>query len=640
MGEESKHRIVFGRPSAVWIVAIRRLSIDILLSVVALFSTVLLLAPAEFSKVASWSSSYLWLILLLTPLMILVRRVYRVSARYVGFLDILNASTVGFGLTVGLIITDQLVDNPIVWPTPFSGAIVFGFIFLFLWAGLRLLVKARQFPSLYVRNPRTDKDARTILIVGAGDAADMVCRELARLPRLRGRVVGFVDDDPTKQGSLIQGIPVLGRIQDVPTLVPRLGIDEILIAIPSATGPEMRRIFEFCNQTKAFLRTLPSFETIVNSRGSMVGHMRDFEVADLLRRDSVEKNLDGATNYLRGETVLITGGGGSIGSELARQVASHDPAGIILLGKGENSVFEIDQELRAGGYTNSHPVVCDVRDRQAVASVMNRFKPTIVFHAAAHKHVPLMEDVPIEAIRNNIFGTLISAEESVRVGAKRFILVSTDKAVNPSNVMGATKRIAEILVRSLSERSETMFSVVRFGNVLGSRGSLVPILRHQIRRGGPITITHPEMTRYFMTIPEASRLILQAGAQGGNGEIFILEMGEPVKIVDLAHDMIRMHGLVPGEDIAVKFTGIRPGEKLHEELAYDAEQLHPSGHPMINMVRNDRLIDWDWLRERLDHLRILCDEGETEAARAELMDLAWAKNLPPQAQVYIQDPTQ
>jgi FlaA1/EpsC-like NDP-sugar epimerase len=352
-------------------------------------------------------------------------------------------------------------------------------------------------------------------------------------------------------------------------------------------------------------------------------------VTDLLRRDCAVGEASPAMRYLSGERVLITGGGGSIGSELARQVAALAPASLIILGKGENSIFEIHQELRDANVQGCLPVVCDVRDVQALEQVFRQHTPTVVIHAAAHKHVPLMEDVPIEAIRNNVFGTLNLAEVAIRHGVQRFILVSTDKAVKPENVMGATKRVAEMTVSALAGRSETAFATVRFGNVLGSRGSLVPILRRQILAGGPVTLTHPEMTRFFMTIPEAVELILQAGAMGEKGEIFILDMGEPISIVQLATDMIRLHGLVPGEDIEIKYTGIRPGEKLHEELAAENEALLPSQNERISVVRPSVAADWHWLGQQLEDLKQLCDSGDVLAARAALMELAWGKTLPP-----------
>jgi FlaA1/EpsC-like NDP-sugar epimerase len=324
---------------------------------------------------------------------------------------------------------------------------------------------------------------------------------------------------------------------------------------------------------------------------------------------------------------MITGGGGSIGSELARQISNFTPANLIILGKGENSVYEIEQELVHTSQFHPSSVVADVRDRQSMETAFKQQKPTVVFHAAAHKHVPLMQHNPIEAIRNNVWGTWLTAELSVKYGVQQFIYVSTDKAVKPTSIMGATKRVGEMIVSSLAARTETSFAIVRFGNVMGSRGSLIPLLKAQIKRGGPVRVTHPEMTRYFMTIPEAVQLILQAGAIGKRGEVFLLDMGEPIKIIDLANDLIRLHGLVPGEDIEVQYTGVRPGEKIHEELLYEQEHLTPTTHQKIRVVRNQKSIEWEWLRSEVEALLDLCEQGKAEEARQCLMELAWGKSV-------------
>lgn len=617
------------RPVAVWRVVIRRVLLDLGLLNIALALSHFALGVLPFPESVPNVMAAYAVVNLLGGIVLVARRIYRVSARYVGLLDFPNVALASTVIAAALLVLEfalPTLPKPI---HPLGYAALFSMFFISLWGGFRLAIKFKQFPSLFRRVSGQEATTRTVLIVGAGDAGDLVCRELARHHNKLGRVVGFVDDDPAKQGQTINGFPVLGRVIDIPELVKRIGVDELMIAIPSASGEQMRRIFEISQTTRATLRTLPSFEDMLDGKSQMLPHMREFRVEDLLRRDAVKEEVEVAQGYLNGETVMITGGGGSIGSELARQVVRHQPAAVILLGKGENSIFEIDQELRQAGYAGSRAIVCDVKDRASLARVFDRYKPSIVYHAAAHKHVPLMEDVPIEAIRNNIFGTLAVAEESVRHGVKKMILVSTDKAVNPSNVMGASKRVAEMIIGSMATRYETGFSAVRFGNVLGSRGSLVPILKKQIAKGGPITITHPEMTRFFMTIPEASRLILHAGAIGDRGEIFILDMGQPIKIVELAKEMVHMHGLVPGDDIEIKFTGIRPGEKLHEELAYAAEELKTCAHPKIRVVANEKPVSWEWLIARLDQLQTLCDQGDAETARASLMDLAWAKNSPP-----------
>ncbi len=344
-----------------------------------------------------------------------------------------------------------------------------------------------------------------------------------------------------------------------------------------------------------------------------------------MRREPTQVDPELVSSITTGESVLVTGGGGSIGSELARQVSGLNPAKLILLGKGENSLYEIEQELIQTTNLLPASVVADVRDPKAMEYAFAKHRPTVVFHAAAHKHVPLMQSNPIEAIRNNVFGTLCAVETSIRHGVKRFVLISTDKAVNPTSVMGATKRVAEMVVGAYASTSDTNFAVVRFGNVLGSRGSLIPLLKNQIARGGPVRVTHPDMTRYFMTIPEAVQLILQAGAKGNNGELFILDMGDPVKILDLAYDLIRLHGLVPHQDIEVKFIGPRPGEKLHEELTYSKEALVSTDHAKINMARTAP-VDWDWLQRELSVLRELCNNGEQEQAHQFLMEMAWGKH--------------
>lgn len=627
-------RLVLGRPLAVWIVAGRRIAIDVLIANISLAATSLLLLPVggTFGHLALF---YHLPLTVVATCALALARTYRVSARYAGVADFAGVGFVSLALGASLLGLTFVFPEVAVWQNRLAAAVLFSLLFIVLWMGSRWALKIRQLPIIAKSKPSST--ARTVLIVGAGDAGDMVCREIGRLQGRKVHVVGFVDDDPAKLGTTIQAIPVLGKISDIPGLTSRLGVDEIMVAIPSATGDEMRRISALCAQTKAIVRTLPSFEAMVSSRGHVLAHMREIQFEDLLRRKSVADEIADDQPYLQGESVLITGGGGSIGSELARQVVPHSPASLILLGKGENSVFEINQELRHAGHGMSHPVVCDVRDRSSLTRVFERHKPSIVFHAAAHKHVPLMEDVPIEAIRNNVFGTLAAAEESIRHGVKRFILVSTDKAVNPQNVMGATKRVAEMIVQSLAHRSETGFSAVRFGNVLGSRGSLVPIIQRQIKAGGPVTVTHPDMTRFFMTIPEAARLIVQAGAMGDRGEIFILDMGDPVKVIDLVHDMIRLYGLQPGKDIEVSMIGIRPGEKMHEELSYAAEDLQPSETSKISKVNANSPWEWDWLKMRLDELRRLCDDGDVVAARALLMELAWSKSVPTTAAVRLEE---
>ncbi len=553
------------------------------------------------------------------------RRTYRLNVGVLGLHDATELMVVAAGAAVACLVVLAVSGK-----APESGylamAILAGFLTFSFLAAVRMTGVARRAAGLL---GRSKKRGRRTLIVGAGGAGDMLFRELEASKEHGLLVIGYVDDSPDKIGGQLHGVPVFGPLKSIRKFVREMEATDILVAVPSAGQEEQRRILEICAATGARVRVMPSISMLVAGDREMLPIMRKVEVDDLLHRRSIETSVDSAAKYVSGEAVLITGAGGSIGSELARQVAALSPSQLVLMGKGENSVFEIEQELRHCGAFNATPIVCDVRDKQGVETVFRQYRPTVVFHAAAHKHVPLMEAVPIEAVRNNVFGTLNMAEAAVRHGVKRFIMVSTDKAVNPGNVMGATKRVAEMVVGALSQRSDTRFAAVRFGNVLGSRGSLIPILRRQIERGGPITITHPDMTRFFMTIPEAAQLVVQAGASGSNGDVFILDMGEPVKIVDIAYELVRKHGLEPGRDIEVKYIGIRPGEKMHEELSYDAEEITPCDNPKILRVSNPFTTPWSVMKPHLEELARLCDDGDAERVRAFLLDLAWGKNLPP-----------
>lgn len=604
------------------------MGVDLLLVGAALFTAYeIAFSAVQTSSVALWGIR-LPAVLIAAILLATWRGLYRVNPRYMGMWDFLNIAAVGGGL----FIVARSLDFALAPDLPGSGATAASLLFCFFsvaaLAGSRMFWRARALSQVH-SNPRR-KDAKKAVIVGAGDAGEMILRELSKMGQGRYAVAGFVDDASNRRGTVIHGLRVLGGVDDLPEIVESLEIDEVLIAMPEAQGDELRRIFDKAAGTRARIRTLPSFQALVDGSEKVLPYMRELEVQDLLRRDSITTDMDFAGRYISGERILITGGGGSIGGELARQVAGHTPASLVILGKGEGSIFEMEQELKLSG-TIPTPIICDIRDEQGMESVYKTQYPGIVFHAAAHKHVPLMEAVPIEAIRNNVFGTKNTAQLALKNGVKKFIQVSTDKAVNPANMMGATKRVAEMIVASLSQEGETEFSIVRFGNVLGSRGSLVPILKKQIQRGGPVTVTHPDMTRYFMTIPEAVQLIVQAGSMGGNGEIFVLDMGEPVSIVELVKDMIRMHGLVPGQDIELKYIGVRPGEKIHEELWFDEEDVKRSDHEKIHMVAKPQIFDWKWLEPRLNELWEICEAGDQEKARTALMELAWARSLPPVA---------
>lgn len=428
------------------------------------------------------------------------------------------------------------------------------------------------------------KTGRRALIIGAGDAGVMVARELKShngsfLP------VGFIDDNPDKRNINVLGLPVLGSREKIPEVVASRAINLIVIAMPSVEAAVIRRIVDICRSTQAELKILPGMYQLIDGQVS-VNHLRPVQLEDLLRREPVRVDLQEIAGYLGGNTVLVTGAGGSIGSELCRQVAAVGPKKLVLLGHGENSIHNSWIELR-----DEFPDVplsieiADIRDKPRVNDVFQKHRPDVVFHAAAHKHVPLMELHPAEAVKTNIFGTRNLAQAASRFGTRGFLLISTDKAVNPSSVMGATKRLAELIIAQENMVSETTFTAVRFGNVLGSSGSVVPLFKRQIARGGPVTVTDPEMKRYFMTIPEAVQLVIQAGAMARGGEVFVLDMGEPVKIVDMARDMIKLSGLEPDRDIKIKFTGIRPGEKLFEELLTAEEGSSATSHKRIFTAR-------------------------------------------------------
>ncbi|WP_394238239.1 polysaccharide biosynthesis protein [Niallia oryzisoli] len=424
-------------------------------------------------------------------------------------------------------------------------------------------------------------DNRRTLIVGAGSAGTMVARQLLKNNQGQLYPVAFVDDDPNKHRLQIYGIEVKGDIQDIPCIVERCRIQNIVIAIPSLRKKEINKIYDECAKTKATTKIFPLIEDLVTGKVS-INQIRNVEVEDLLGREPIELDIDCIADKLTGKTVLVTGAGGSIGSEICRQIAKFSPKKLLLLGHGENSIYAIDMELKQQYQDDVEiiPIIADIQDGARILEIMEMYRPDVVYHAAAHKHVPLMEYNPTDAVKNNILGTRNVAVAADTYGVKNFVLISTDKTVNPPNVMGATKRFAEMIIQNINKESETKFVAVRFGNVLGSRGSVIPLFKKQIQEGGPVTVTHPDMTRYFMTIPEASQLVIQAGALARGGEVFVLDMGEPVKIVDLAKNLIKLSGYSV-DDIGITFTGIRPGEKLYEELLNENEVVKKQVFPKI-----------------------------------------------------------
>jgi len=434
---------------------------------------------------------------------------------------------------------------------------------------------------------RPNGKARKVLIIGAGDAGALVVRELQKSSQLNLLPIGFLDDDADKQRHEINGIPVIGVVNDLTDVLDSQPVDEVIIAIPSAPGRIIRLVTDVCRLQGIPSRTMPGLYELIGGKVS-VNRLREVDITDLLRREPVRVNDEAVGAALEGKRILVTGAGGSIGSELCRQIARRGPAELVLLGHGENSIYEIFLELRAS-YPNSlfFPVIADVRDSIRLKSIFQTHQPQVVFHTAAHKHVPLMEANPVEAVTNNVIGTRNITQASLDSGVERFVLISTDKAVRPSSIYGATKRLAEMITLDAARNSKRAFTVVRFGNVLGSRGSIIPIFKRQIAQGGPITITHPDMNRFFMTIPEAVYLVLQAASMESGGEVFVLNMGQPVRILDLAEDLIRLSGLEPARDIEIIFTGIRRGEKLTEELWEAGTPLVKTLHPDIFRLDQD-----------------------------------------------------
>ncbi|MFN8551198.1 MAG: nucleoside-diphosphate sugar epimerase/dehydratase [Candidatus Obscuribacterales bacterium] len=461
---------------------------------------------------------------------------------------------------------------------------------------------------------------RRALLVGAGDAGQLVLKEMNSRFDLGVDVVGLLDDDPAKVHKRIGSLTVFGTTDDLPKHVENLVIDQVIIAMPSAPPSEIRRIVDMCRKAEVETRILPGLYDLINGKVS-VNQLREVSIEDLLGREPVTLDTPAIAKYIEGRTVLVTGAGGSIGSELCRQIMRFQPKELLLLGKGENSIFTIHQELKARPEPVSLvPIIADIRDHHRLLNIFEKHAPQVVFHAAAHKHVPLMEANVPEAITNNIRGTQNVAELSAEFGVETFVLVSSDKAVNPTSVMGATKRIAELVVQDLARRSKTKYVAVRFGNVLASRGSVIPVWRQQIAAGGPVTVTHPDATRYFMLIPEAVQLIMQAGALGSGGEIFVLDMGNPVKIIDLAHDLIKFSGLRPGQDIEIKFTGLRPGEKLYEELLTAEEGLTKTSYEKI-FVGKPQPLESAVLHSAMDKLFKCASQDDEKGIRSSLHEL-------------------
>jgi FlaA1/EpsC-like NDP-sugar epimerase len=529
--------------------------------------------------------------------------------RYVSTRDMWGAAR---GVTVASLVADVTVyfASPVAdIRLPRSIAVMDWLLLLAFIAGSRLIARSvfeRPTPGRLVAR------GKEVLVIGAGEAARDTIREMHRNPQLGYTPIGLVDDDPRKKNIRIHGVRVLGATADLPHLLRDNKPDEILIAVPSASGEFRRSVVTTTRELGVPVKTLPGLHELISGEIDLAAQIRPVQVEDVLGRDPVDVDLDSAVPYVEGKTVLVTGAGGSIGSELCRQLIRLGPQRLILVELGESALFEIERELvDERGFSAAVPVLADVGNPTKMRQVFERYEPSVVFHAAAYKHVPLMEANPLESVRNNALATKVVADAAVEHGAHRFVLVSTDKAVNAKTVMGQSKAVCEWVVEAYGAREDiaTRFVAVRFGNVLGSSGSVIPIFRRQIEKGGPLTVTHPEMTRFFMTIPEAASLVIQSGAIGGEGHVFVLDMGEPVKIVELAEQMIRLSGKDPAE-IGIAFVGTRPGEKLHEELWGENEKVVATAHPKIRRVSGP-VVDAAWLQDELGELERLVEAGET-----------------------------
>ena len=506
---------------------------------------------------------------------------------------IAKACIVNTALLIGVVLLMKL-------PIPFYFYYINYIMNVAIICGIRIVYR-------YLRHCRLRKisssDVSRVLIIGGGNGGSMVINELYNNPQLNKVPVAIVDDDRSKIGRIMHGVPILYSTYEIESIVKKMKIDEIIFSIASINNERKQEILKICNQTKCRVRTIPGIYEIIDGKVD-IKKIRDVEIKDLLGRKPVEVNLNEISRYITDKVVLVTGGGGSIGSELCRQIAANNPKMLIIVDIYENNAYEIEQELIRlyKGNINLKTIIASIRDVKRMDRIFEQYNPNVVFHAAAHKHVPLMEVSPGEAIKNNVFGTKNIAELSHKYGVSRFVLISTDKAVNPTNIMGATKRAAEMIIQTMNECSKTEFVAVRFGNVLGSNGSVIPLFKKQIEEGGPITVTHPEIIRYFMTIPEAVQLVIQAGSMAKGGEIFILDMGQPVKILDLATNLIKLSGLEPGKDIKINYSGLRPGEKLYEELLMAEEGIIDTQHEKIFIGKPIEL-DKDFLYTKLDELK-------------------------------------
>lgn len=541
------------------------------------------------------SLQYITVIIVITLIIFYYFRLYSSLWTYAGATELINiaiASALSSGVQMAVMVLFDM-RMPRSYYVLYGGSLlVLIFISRYSYRGIRTLIKRRS----------NEENCSRVLLVGAGAAGNMLVKEIRNSSHVNKQVVCIVDDAKSKEGSYLHGVKVVGNRRDIPKLVKKYRIDEIIIAIPSAPAKEIKEILDICKETGCELKRLPGVYQLVNGEVG-ISKLKEVDVNDLLGREPVKVDLSEIMDYVAGKTVMVTGGGGSIGSEICRQVAQHSPRMLVIVDIYENTTYDIQNELK-GKYPDLNLVVliASVRNTKRMDMIFEKYRPDIVYHAAAHKHVPLMEDSPNEAVKNNVLGTWKVVQAADKWKVKRFVMISTDKAVNPTNIMGATKRICEMIIQTYNNRSQTEFVAVRFGNVLGSNGSVIPLFKKQIEQGGPVTVTHPDIIRYFMTIPEAVSLVLQAGAYAKGGEIFVLDMGEPVKIADLARNLILLSGHKPGEDIQIAYTGLRPGEKLYEEMLMDEEGLQDTENKLIHIGKPIRMDEDNFLMQ-LENLK-------------------------------------
>lgn len=599
---------------------------DILAVIIAYGLALLLRFDMRYSKIPElYIEGYLYYIVLASVLLVccyVIAKLYRSVWSYAGINEILKtcvASIVACVLT-GVVFSIAIMRMPISFYL-IGWILVFGFT-----ASICMMYRLLRRMRIKADNSKGNTERQNIMIIGAGAAGLVLLREYRNSYYLTDKVKIFIDDNVQKWNKYLDGVLIEGGRDKILESVEKYRINKIILAMPSADRKDIRDILEICKETDCQIQTVPGVYQLVNGEVN-VSKLRNVEIEDLLGRDPIEVNLDEILGYIKGKTVLVTGGGGSIGSEICTQLAEHEVGHLIIFDIYENNAYDIQQKLRW-----NHPelnltvLIGSVRNTHRINSVMKKYKPDVVFHAAAHKHVPLMEDSPNEAIKNNVFGTYKTASAAGRNHVKKFVLISTDKAVNPTNIMGASKRMCEMIVQTLNHFYETDFVAVRFGNVLGSNGSVIPLFKKQIAAGGPVTVTHPDIIRYFMTIPEAVSLVLQAGAYAKGGEIFVLDMGEPVKIADLAKNLIRLSGYKLGEDIEIEYTGLRPGEKLYEELLMDEEGLQDTENKMIHIGKP---IDMD--EEKFMHQLIKLRDAandDSDAIRAMVKEIVPTYQMP------------